>query len=147
MKAHFFDLEDDANHLNGSGIESSAQLWNILESLHESLHNRQPFIAELIGDNGFKLMFGLGTEEGFVQFSSVEDDPPYLLAVNPDLGNSEGECEFLCGGTLTSIEKRYCLPYDAFLEILVEFVKTGQRKPDVQWEELRPPRENDFYGE
>jgi hypothetical protein len=104
MKAHFFDLENDANPLNGTCIESSAELRNILESLHESLHDRPPFIAELIGDNGFKLMFGLGITEGFVQYSSVEDDPPY----------------------------------DAFVEILAEFVQTGQRKRDVHWEELGP---------
>src|SRR5262245_17125369 len=121
MKAHFFDLEDNANPLNGASIENLTELQNVLESLRD----RPPFIAELIGDNGFKLMFGLGTEEGFVQFSSVEDDPPYLLAVNPNLRDSEGEFEFLCGGTLTPMEKRFCLPYDTVVKIAAEFVQTG----------------------
>jgi hypothetical protein len=64
------------------------------------------------------------------------------MAVNPNLRDSEGEYEFLCGGTLTPVEKRYCLPYDALVEILAEFAQTGQRKPDVRWEELGP-KEND----
>lgn len=138
MKTHFFDLQDDDNPLNGTCIENSAELQNVLASVRD----RAPFIAELIGDNGFKLTFGLGAAEGFVQFSSVEDDPPYLMAVNPNLRDSEGEYEFLCGGTLTPVEKRYCLPYDSFVEILAEFAQTGQRKPDVHWEELGP-KEND----
>jgi hypothetical protein len=132
MKTRFFDLEDDANPLNGASVENAAELRNILESLR----NRAPFIAELIGDNGFKFMFGVGITEGCVQFSSAEDDPPYLMAVNPDLRGSEGEVEFLCGGAPTPVSKRYCLPYGAFMEIVAEFVRTGERKSDALWEEI-----------
>ena len=132
MKTHFFDLLDNANPLNGTSIENLVEFQNMLESVRDRL----PFIAELIGDNGFKLMFGLGARYGCVQFSSVNDDPPYLMTVNPNLLDSEGDVEFLCGGTPTPVDKRYCLPYDAFVEILAEFVQTGERKPDVLWEEI-----------
>ena len=132
MKTHFFDLQDGTNPLNGTSIENSVELREILDSLK----NRPPFLAELISDNGYKLMFGLGATEGCVQASSVEDDPPYLMAVTPNLRDSEGEVDFLCGGTLTPVSKRYCLSYDAFVEILEEFVETGERKHDVFWEEI-----------
>jgi|SRR5262245_23209194 len=132
MRTHFYDLQDDANPLNGTSIENSAELRNALESLRD----RPPFFAELIGDNGFKLTFGLGATEGCVQFCSVEDDPPYLMAVNPNIRDSEGGVEFLCGGTPTPVDKRYCLPYDAFVEIVAGFVQTGERKHDVLWEEI-----------
>jgi Immunity protein Imm1 len=134
MKTHFFDLLDNANPLNGNSIENLAELQNLLESVRDRL----PFIAELIGDNGFKLTFVLGTTEGCVQFCSVELEPPYLMAVNPNLRDSEGEVEFLMGGALTPVSKRYCLHYDAFVEIAAEFVQTGERKRDVLWEELGP---------
>jgi hypothetical protein len=132
MKTHFLDLLDNANPLNGTSIENLAELQNVLESVRERL----PFIAELSGDNGFKLTFVLGPTEGCAQFCSVENKPPYLIAVNPNLGDSEGKVEFLIGDTLTPVSKRYCLPYDAFVTIAAEFVQTGERKHDVLWEEL-----------
>ena len=134
MKTHFFDLLDNANPLNGIGIENLAEFQNVLENVRDRL----PFIAELIGDNGFKLTFVLGTTEGCVQFCSVELEPPYLMAINSNLRDSEGEAEFLMGGTLTPVSKRYCLPYDAFAEIVAEFVQTGERRRNVIWEELGP---------
>jgi hypothetical protein len=132
MKTHFFDLLDNTNPWNGTSIENLAEFQNVLESVRDRL----PFIAELIGDNSFKLTFVLGTTEGCVQFCSVGHEPPYLMAVNPTLRDSEGEVEFLMGGTLTPVSKRYCLPYDAFVEVVAEFVQTGERKHDVLWEEL-----------
>jgi len=90
MKTHFFDLLDNANPLNGIGIENLAEFQNVLENVRDRL----PFMAELIGDNGFKLTFVLGTTEGCVQFCSVELEPPYLMAINPNLRDSEGEMEF-----------------------------------------------------
>ncbi len=134
MKTHFFDLLDNANHLNGTSIENLAEFQNVLESVRDRL----PFIAELIGDNGFKLTFVLGTTEGCVQFCSVEPEPPYLIAVNSDVRDSEEEVEFLMGGTLTPVSIRYCLPYDALVEIVAEFIQTGERKHDMLWEELGP---------
>jgi Immunity protein Imm1 len=134
MKTHFFDLLDNANPLNGTSIENLVEFQNMLESVRDRL----PFIAELIGDNGFKLTFVLGTTEGCVQFCSVELEPPYLMAVNSNLRDSEGEVEFLMGDTPTPVSKRYCLPLDAFVEIVAEFVQTGERKREVLWEELGP---------
>jgi len=134
MKTHFFNLLDNANPLSGTSIENLAEFQNVIESIRDQL----PFIAELIGDNGFKLTFVLGTTEGCVQFCSAEHEPPYLMAVNPSLRDSEGMVEFLMGDTLTPISKRYCLPYDEFVKIVAEFVQTGERKHDVLWEELGP---------
>jgi hypothetical protein len=134
MKTHFVDLIDNDNPLNGTSIESLAELQNVLESVRE----RIPFIAELSGDNGFKLTFVLGPTEGCAQFCSVENKPPYLIAVNPNLRDSEGQVVFLIGGTQTPVSKRYCLPYDAFVTIVEEFVQTGERMRDVLWEELGP---------
>jgi hypothetical protein len=60
------------------------------------------------------------------------------MAVNSNLRDSEGEVEFLMGDTPTPVSKRYCLPLDAFVEIVAEFVQTGERKREVLWEELGP---------
>jgi len=132
MKAQFFDRQDTANPLNGTSIESFAELQSMLESVR----NRPPFFAELIGDNGFKLLLGLGTNEGCVQFSSTDGAPPYLMAVAPNPRDSIGESEFLIGDTASPVPKRYCMPYEAVVHIAAAFLQTGQRKPDVHWEEI-----------
>lgn len=132
MKAQFFDRQDVANPLNGTSITDLSELRNVLGSVR----GRPPFFAELIGENGFKLLMGVGGAEGCVQFSSVDGAPPYLMAVAPNDGNSEGEQEFLIGDAASPVPKRYCLPHDAVEDIAAAFVQTGQRKADVPWEEI-----------
>lgn len=132
MKVQFFDRQNAANPLNGGYVEDLAGLRNVLGSARD----RPPFFAELIGDNGFKLLLGLGSTEGCVQFSSVDGAPPYLMAVTPSQRDSEGELEFLIGGTASPVPRRYCLPYGAVEDIAAVFVQNGGRKSDVSWEEI-----------
>lgn len=130
MKAQFFDRQDVANAANGENIGSLLQLRQVLAGLRD----REPFFAELIGDNGYKLLLGLGSTEGCAQFSSVDGAPPYLMAVGEQ--HAEGELEFLIGDTATPVPKKYCLPRKVIEDIAAEFVDKGQRKSDVLWEEI-----------
>ena len=86
MKAQFFDRQDTTNSLNRTDVKSLADLQNVLGSVRD----RPPFYAELLGDNGFKLLLGLGPKEGGVQFSSVKGEPPYLMAVTANGGLPRG---------------------------------------------------------
>ena len=101
-----------------------------------SMRARPPFFAELICDNGYKLLLGLGASEGCVQFSSTEGDPPYLMAVADNAEAAIGDVEFLMGDTVTPVSRRYCLPYDVVADIAVVFVDTGNPKSDVHWEAI-----------
>ena len=132
MKTQFFDREDVANPANGSVITDPLQLEKILRSVR----GRPPSIAELIGDNGFTLLFFLGASDGCVQFSPSNGDLPYLVAVLPERKDDDELMTFLMSGTATEIPKRYCVPYAMIVDIAVAFVQTGQRKPDVRWEEI-----------
>jgi hypothetical protein len=131
MSVTFFDREDDANYLNGTIIRDRNRLFQILEDLR----SREPFVCELVGDNGYCLHVGVG-EYGNVQHSRLDGDPPYLMAVNR---SSEGEVdeyiEFLLGGTGTPISKRYCMPFDSVLEIVGYFFETGRIHPAFAWDE------------
>jgi hypothetical protein len=132
MTVTFFDREDDANYLNGTIIRDRNRLFQILENLR----SREPFVCELVGDNGYRLHVGVG-DYGNVQHSQLDGDPPYLMAVNR---SSEGQVdeyiEFLMGGTGTPISKRYCLPFYRVREIAAYFLETGHMLPDVPWEEI-----------
>jgi hypothetical protein len=131
MNTIFFDGEERTNPLNGSIIQDRGRLLQILNGLR----NRQSFICELRGENGFLLHIGIG-ELGHAQYSRSDGKPPYLMAVAP-LPASEGEdTEFLLGGTPTPISNRYCMPFEFVREIAAYFLETGGAHPGFSWEEI-----------
>jgi Immunity protein Imm1 len=131
MKAQFFDRQDAKNPLNGKTLSEPVAIRNIIQSVRQ----RAPFIAELIGDNGRELMLGLGSADGFVQFSSSDGSPPYLMALG-HTPEDEGEQDFLIQNTVTPIPRRYYLLMQKVEEIAAVFLHSGHRAPNVVWEEI-----------
>jgi Immunity protein Imm1 len=132
MIAQFFDLEDATSEFNGTKVGELAQFLAILRQLR----HRDPFVAELVGENGNTLSVGISTTCGSAQFSSTDGAPPYWVALahgRHDL-STEG-MEFLIGGTPTPILKRHCLAIEAVNQIVDHFLTTGDRSPAVSWEE------------
>ena len=132
MTAQFFDRQDPANPMNGATVRNSIELREMLGRLR----GRQPFFAELIDENGFKLLLGIGASEGCVQFSATDGSAPYLMAVAKNAPRGAGEVEFLIGDTATPVPKRYCLPYDTMVAIAARFADSGQRDLGVDWEQV-----------
>ena len=117
----------------GRSISSAEQLISAIERVSTGL----PSCHELVGDNGYALMMGIGRTLGCVEHSRKNGAPPYLMATTPDAKRSgDGEIEFLMGDTPTPILKRYCLPLDIIKKIAVHFLKTGERSSAVEWEEV-----------
>lgn len=79
MKVSFFDLQEGDNPLNGSPLVSGEETLNLLERLKF----RDPFMCELVGENGYKLLMGLGGSVASVQYSRSDGEPPYFEAVAP----------------------------------------------------------------
>ena len=131
MPARFFDCQDTNNPQNGTIIVDGGAI----EALIDAMRAREPFLAELVGDAGHKLLLGLGSADGCVQFSSVDGQPPYLMALR-DSPVPEGAQDFLIGNTPTSISRRFCLPMGQVARIATAFLRTGQRPPDVEWEAI-----------
>lgn len=132
MNIRFYDRQDSSSPLSGAVFETAAEVRDALERVR----GRAPFFAELIGDNGYKLLLGLSADMCCVQFSAVDGSPPYLMAVAPDAEAVEGEVEFLIANTMSPVPRRYCLTRAAIVDIAAEFARTGQRKADVPWEEI-----------
>jgi hypothetical protein len=132
MSTRFFDRQDMGNPINGAGINDALELRRALGDVRA----RPPFFAELLGDNGFKLLLGVGMPEGCVQFSAADGSPPYFMAIAPSADDRDGTVEFLLGDTPSPVPRRYCLAYEDALDIAATFVPTGQRKSDVRWEEI-----------
>ena len=132
MKLTFSDYQDSTNPLNGTQVESPAEL----RELFKALYHREPFGAELLGENGFRLTIWLGGPKGGLQHGREDGAPPYLVPVATDDSDSSDDYEFMVGGTSTPISARYVLPIDEVIEICVVFMETGQRKGDMVWEEI-----------
>jgi hypothetical protein len=132
MTVTFFDRQDRQNRLNGIVIREPAAIASLLESLT----GRAPFLCELVGANGKNLLLGVGGGFGCAQYSPSDGSPPYLMAVAADSSQSNGYIDFLTGGTPTPISKGYCLTPDMTQKVAQHFVATGERYPDIMWEEI-----------
>jgi Immunity protein Imm1 len=132
MKAVFSDMQDYSTSLDGATVRDRNELFAVMDSARD----REPFVCELEGENGYKLMLGIGKDVGCVQYSPIDGDIPYLMALAP--GNHyEGEyIEFLMGNTPSSIPRRNCLPLEMVKEIAAYFIETGGRWSAVSWEEV-----------
>jgi len=128
------DFEQQDNPWNGVTIADEATLTNLLKDSAA----KDPFLLELTGDNGFRLTIGIGGPLGCVQYSSNNGYPPYLVALSEsqDRRNADGDVEFLAGGTATPVPLRRCLTFEVLGQIVMYFFATGERSPEVGWEEV-----------
>lgn len=133
MKAEFFDRQDEANPLNGTDVTSGVELLRIIDRLG----NRSPFFCELVCENGYKLLVGIGRSVGCAQYSSSDGKPPYLMATSKSEFNTDDCVEFLMDHTLTPVPRHYCVSMESVRQIAQYFVETGSRSPSVSWEEIR----------
>jgi hypothetical protein len=132
VRTQFLDRQDPSSAGNGRMISNSAELRSALESVR----GRPPFFVELVGENGFKLLLGLGPTEGCAQFSPADGSVPYLMAVAPSGPEQKGEASFLINDTPTPVPRCFCMPLEMVVDIADVFVNTGGRKADVAWEEI-----------
>ncbi|MGO9005588.1 MAG: Imm1 family immunity protein [Beijerinckiaceae bacterium] len=95
-----------------------------------------PFFCELEGENGYKLLVGIGGDIGCTQYSREDGNPPYWMATTPATKNKQGAVDFLIADMATPVPARYCLPFDAVKDIILYFQNTGLRNPAVDWEEI-----------
>ncbi len=117
--------------MNGTILESAAALTE----LFQCLSHREPFIFELRSENGVTLTVGFAVDRGFVQYSSSDGLPPYLVA-RADARRDGDDIEYLAGGTLTPIAGKFCLRIEQVEEIATHFLASGDRSGTVIWEEI-----------
>ena len=135
MKFILHDFQEGSdNPLDGTQVVDSGKLRDIFDQLQQ----RDPFILELEGDNGYRLTFGSGGPVSCVQHSSSDGDPPYMVAVMKDaLHRSERkDCVFLCGGQATEIRGSQCVPFSVLQSVASHFLETGTCSDEVDWIEV-----------
>jgi hypothetical protein len=130
MSATFHDLQQLDNPVNGTRVDTTAAIAELIGSLRE----RKPFLFELRGDNGFMLTVGFAGNCGSVQYSTSDGSPPYLMAVADDAVDDGKFVDFLAGNTPTPVPRRFCLPIDQVEKIAAEFLTRGGKSTAVAWE-------------
>lgn len=132
MIIYFRNLQDELDPDHGRAITNVDELNSLLERARKA----KPFIAEFCGAGDFHITIGIGEDVGFVQYSRVDGDVPYLVAVSARRPMKRGYFEFLCGGTLTPIAARFILSIDELKQIVLYFLETGERSDAVTWESI-----------
>jgi len=133
MNVTFFDRDDAENCLNGTVIYDNSRLYKILTL--QSTQNRLPFFCELIGENEFCLLVGVG-KIGCAQYSRCDGEIPYLMAVSNERSSQGGCNEFLTAGIATPVRAQFCMSFHVVLEIATFFRETGGAYPAISWEEI-----------
>lgn len=113
-------------------MNDSADVLKVLEDLR----NRDPFFCELICENGYNLLIGLGGKIGCAQYGNGDGRAPYMMAVTNGAPHTTAYTEFLTGNTPTPVAGRYCLPFEEVRQIVVYFLEAGRRNPAVWCEEI-----------
>jgi hypothetical protein len=134
MIIRYHSHQDKFDAMNGQTIEQSEQLSELLDRRR----SQRPFVAEISGDNGFQLTFGIGTNLCCVQHSHADGSQPYLMAVSPNPSMSSGYVEFLSANTPTPIAARYIISFDELKQVAQHFLQTGERSNVVSWQVLDP---------
>jgi hypothetical protein len=130
MAANFFDRQDTGNAANGTSLARGSELRELLDGVQ----HREPFFAELIGDNGFTLLLGIGATFGCAQLSPSDGSLPCLMVVTPLSDASERA--FLIGGTPSPVPRRYILSRETLLEVAAAFLERGERHAGLRWEDV-----------
>ncbi len=133
MNTTFQDLQNENNPRNGAVAGDRERVVLLLDELRKI---EPPFMCQFMGDNGFTLLIGVAFDFGCAQYSSNDGMPPFLMAVSKGDTPGRNEMEFLVGDTPTPIDRRFRIAFDDLLEVVAEFVATGERSAGVSWEEL-----------
>lgn len=134
MKVRYVNGQDKLDSMNGVDIAGPDELAELLDERR----NRAPFIADLVADNGFELMIGMGRGFGCAQYSRTDGEPPYLMAVSPQRNVEKGYVEFLVNNTPTPFAARYILTFEQVKAVSLHFLATGDRSSTVAWCEFEP---------
>jgi hypothetical protein len=134
MKTVYDNQQDEDDPLNGSVIETDAELTELLERVR----TRKPFFIRLSCDNGFELMIGISGNVGCVQHSRSRGESPNLLAVSAHPPIKRGYVEFLTANTPTPVAARYIIDFDELKQVAAHFLRTGERTDKVVWQKFYP---------
>lgn len=128
MRLHFKDYAAEPQ------LERNFEAASILGDFLEQ-QRKTSMMCQLINENGYQLQIGIDGHIGCAQFLSIDDLPPYYVALT-QTEVVESSHIFDLGGSATEMASKYCLPFDLLKKICLDFLETGRRSKFVEWEEV-----------
>jgi len=125
-----FHLPPDV--VSGQRFSDASSLIAVLERFTR----RKPEFFELKSETGYTLMIGVASERFCVQHSSVDGDPPYLVAVGFPAIEAEKVVDFMMQGSLTEVPAHLTVTKEDATKIAIHFMETGERLMNVTWEAI-----------
>jgi hypothetical protein len=129
MIVEFWDTEGRSSTTK---VNNRKEISDLLDTFPERL----PFFCEFTASNGSKLLVGIRGQLGCIQYSSIDNSPPYLVAVETDRQVTDEVVDFLMANADTPVIARYCVQFAKVRDIILNFFETGQRSPVVPWEDI-----------
>jgi hypothetical protein len=129
VKLCYLNHQDTHDPLNGRVLGAKDDVAALLAGRR----NYSPFVAQFLADNGFKLVFGIGSGVGFVQFRRIDGDLPYYMARSSRQPVKRTPVAFRVDNVPVGIPGRYILNFDEVEWISQHFLATGDRDPAFKW--------------
>ena len=132
MTATFYDLQRDDNPRNRQVLNDQRSVVDLFDEIRLV---QPPCMYQFVGDHGFSLTVGVDRTSEYVQHSTNDGSPPYLMATasSPD----DRDMSFLIGDTAIPIAGRYRLPSELVRQIVTAFVESGDRMAGINWIEFQ----------
>ncbi len=128
----YLNHQDTHDPMNGSVLRRSDELAELLDERRKDA----PFVAQLLADNGLKLVLGIGSGVGFIQFRRIDGDLPYYMARSPRRWVKSKHVAFRIDNVPVPFPRRYVLNSDDVAQIAQYFLATGERSDAFSWESI-----------
>lgn len=113
-------------------VETVGQVLKQADEWYAQLSDK--YCAELINSIDGRLLFGYG-EDFFVQVTTESrDSTPYVAIGDADCDSDDLFCEFLIGGTLTPVSRRYLISESELAKAISSFIRNEGLNDEIQWE-------------
>jgi Immunity protein Imm1 len=120
----------------GSDREAEIGTVDELDAIVDRLHSEaesQPFVVELVAENGATLSVGLGRPVTVVNYLAESGDPPYLQSLGED---ATDELVFDYRGDWSEYPPESAVPVEVGRQALREFFATGRPPKTLTWQEV-----------
>jgi hypothetical protein len=109
------------------------ELDELLDRLAREAESGDPFVVELVADDGATLSMGLGRPLSVVDYVSASLDPPYFQSVGQD-GHDE-PLVFYYRGEWSEFAPESAIPTEQARAALRRFIESQSLPDNINWEE------------
>lgn len=106
-----------------------------LRELASSATADRPVMVSIDDIHDHNLAIGLTHNFGFVQVSTADDLPPYMVTLGDDAEDGI-RAYYYHHMHHTEVQRKHEIPLEDAILVAVEFAKTGQRSLTINWTEI-----------